>query len=222
MTYARPVPTAQSIPLLSSCFSAVFRSFSFVRPSLPDEDATKLGNKSGSYLSHSLFHGQSDLHAVPRRGLHRGVRNRLLLHTLHLYDRQRHCTVDSAHYQLQFRFGIPRKGSANRKNSPTDFRILWRIRHRRIHSLLPNTDKNIHRPAQPCRPTGHSGYPALCHGLPLLHPQHLTIIRYYQSVQRIKPAILLALARGFFFLILSFICLPLDLGTERIWLPTSK
>lgn len=150
------------------CF---FRSFSFVRPFLPDEDTTKLGNKSGSYLSHSHFHGQSDLHAVPRRGLHRGVRNRLLLHTLHLYDRQRHCTVGSAHYQLQFRFGIPRKGSANRKNSPTDFRILRRIRHRRIHSLLPNTDKNIHRPAQPCRPTGHSGFPALYHGLPLLHPQ---------------------------------------------------
>lgn len=50
---------------------------------------------------------------------------------------------------------------------------------------------------------------------------NLTIIRYYQSVQRIKPAILLALARGFFFLIPSFICLPFCLGTDGIWLALS-
>ncbi len=50
---------------------------------------------------------------------------------------------------------------------------------------------------------------------------NLTIIGYYQSVQRVKPATLLALARGFFFLIPSFICLPLCLGTDGIWLALS-
>ena len=50
---------------------------------------------------------------------------------------------------------------------------------------------------------------------------NLTIIGYYQSVQRVKPATLQALARGFFCLIPSFICLPLCLGTDGIWLALS-
>lgn len=50
---------------------------------------------------------------------------------------------------------------------------------------------------------------------------NLTITGYYQSVQRVKPATLLALTRGFFFLIPSFICLPFCLGTDGIWLALS-
>lgn len=47
---------------------------------------------------------------------------------------------------------------------------------------------------------------------------NLTIIGYYQSVQKIKPATLFAFSRGFFFLIPSFILLPVLLGTSGIWL----
>lgn len=47
---------------------------------------------------------------------------------------------------------------------------------------------------------------------------NLTVIGYYQSIQRVKPATLLAFSRGFFFLIPSFICLPAMIGSRGIWL----
>ena len=47
---------------------------------------------------------------------------------------------------------------------------------------------------------------------------NLTVIGYYQSVERVKPATVLALLRGFVFLIPSFILLPQAIGTNGIWL----
>lgn len=47
---------------------------------------------------------------------------------------------------------------------------------------------------------------------------NLTVIGYYQSVERVKPATFLALLRGFIFLIPSFILLPQAIGTKGIWL----
>ena len=47
---------------------------------------------------------------------------------------------------------------------------------------------------------------------------NLTVIGYYQSVERVKPATVLALLRGFVFLIPSFILLPQAIGTKGIWL----
>lgn len=47
---------------------------------------------------------------------------------------------------------------------------------------------------------------------------NLAVIGYYQSIERVKPATLLALLRGFIFLVPSFVLLPKALGTHGIWL----
>lgn len=47
---------------------------------------------------------------------------------------------------------------------------------------------------------------------------NLTVIGYYQSVERVRPATVLALLRGFVFLIPSFLLLPEAIGTDGIWL----
>ena len=47
---------------------------------------------------------------------------------------------------------------------------------------------------------------------------NLTVIGYYQSVERVRQATVLALFRGFIFLIPSFILLPKAMGTNGIWL----
>lgn len=47
---------------------------------------------------------------------------------------------------------------------------------------------------------------------------NLTVIGYYQSVERMRLAALLALLRGFVFLVPSFISLPQLVGTKGIWL----
>ncbi len=45
-----------------------------------------------------------------------------------------------------------------------------------------------------------------------------TVIGYFQSLERFFPATVLALLRGFIFLIPSFMLLPELLGTHGIWL----
>ncbi len=47
---------------------------------------------------------------------------------------------------------------------------------------------------------------------------NLSVIGYYQSIERVKPAISFALLRGFIFLIPCFIVLPGIMGTNGIWL----
>lgn len=47
---------------------------------------------------------------------------------------------------------------------------------------------------------------------------NLTVIGYYQSVERVRPATLFALLRGFVLLVPNFVLLPLLLGTAGIWL----
>ena len=47
---------------------------------------------------------------------------------------------------------------------------------------------------------------------------NLTVIGYFQSLERVFPATVLALLRGFIFLIPSFMLLPELLGTHGIWL----
>ena len=47
---------------------------------------------------------------------------------------------------------------------------------------------------------------------------NLTVIGYYQSVERMRPATLFALLRGCVFLVPSFLLLPKVMGTEGIWL----
>lgn len=47
---------------------------------------------------------------------------------------------------------------------------------------------------------------------------NLTIIGYFQSLERIKPATFFALLRGCVFLIPAFIFLPKILGIKGIWL----
>ena len=47
---------------------------------------------------------------------------------------------------------------------------------------------------------------------------NLTIVGYYQSIEKVWPATILALLRGFIFLIPSFMLLPELMGTKGIWL----
>ncbi len=47
---------------------------------------------------------------------------------------------------------------------------------------------------------------------------NLTVVGYFQSIERVKPATLFALLRGLFFLVPSFLLMPLVLGTPGIWL----
>lgn len=47
---------------------------------------------------------------------------------------------------------------------------------------------------------------------------NLTVIGYYQSVERVRPATLFALLRGFVLLVPNFVLLPLLLGSAGIWL----
>lgn len=47
---------------------------------------------------------------------------------------------------------------------------------------------------------------------------NLTIVGYYQSIEKVWPATLLALMRGFIFLVPSFMFLPEALGIKGIWL----
>lgn len=47
---------------------------------------------------------------------------------------------------------------------------------------------------------------------------NLAVIGYYQSVEQVKPATLIALLRGFVFLVPSFILLPQVVGTNGAWL----
>lgn len=47
---------------------------------------------------------------------------------------------------------------------------------------------------------------------------NLSIIGYYQSMERIKPAITFAVLRGFVFLVPCFMVLPAIMGVKGIWL----
>ena len=47
---------------------------------------------------------------------------------------------------------------------------------------------------------------------------NLTVIGYYQSLEKMRHATVLALLRGFIFLIPSFILLPKSIGAHGIWL----
>ncbi len=47
---------------------------------------------------------------------------------------------------------------------------------------------------------------------------NITIIGYYQSLERMKPAVAFSLLRGCIFLVPSFLLLPSFLGNEGIWL----
>lgn len=47
---------------------------------------------------------------------------------------------------------------------------------------------------------------------------NLAVIGYYQSVERVRPSVCFALARGLVFLVPSFMGLPLLLGAKGIWL----
>ena len=51
---------------------------------------------------------------------------------------------------------------------------------------------------------------------------NLMCIGYFQSVERVRPAMVFALLRGAVFLVPSFILLPKMLGESGIWLALSE
>lgn len=72
--------------------------------------------------------------------------------------------------------------------------------------------------------TGEAAFPLAVKGLPLMAVAfvffivNLMCIGYYQSVERVHPAMMFALLRGAVFLVPSFILLPKVLGDSGIWL----
>lgn len=61
------------------------------------------------------------------------------------------------------------------------------------------------------------GFPLFAAGV-VCFVVNLTVIGYYQSLERVRPATAFALLRGFLFLVPAFVCLPRLLGTPGIWL----
>ena len=62
-----------------------------------------------------------------------------------------------------------------------------------------------------------AGFPYIAPGV-VFFIVNLTAVGYFQSVERVKPAMTFALLRGFIFLVPSFLLLPRLLGTQGIWL----
>ena len=72
--------------------------------------------------------------------------------------------------------------------------------------------------------TGTNGYRIASAGMPLMasgfifYIVNVTVIGYFQSVERIRPATIYSFARGLFFLVPSFLIMPHIAGTPGIWL----
>lgn len=62
-----------------------------------------------------------------------------------------------------------------------------------------------------------SGFPLFSTGF-IAFIVNIAAVGYFQSVERINPATVFALLRGFIFLVPSFILLPLWIGNQGIWL----
>lgn len=72
-------------------------------------------------------------------------------------------------------------------------------------------------PENPAAHLAVSGFPHFASGF-VFFIFNLTAIGYFQSVEKIRPATVFALLRGFVFLIPSFIFLPCLIGENGIWL----
>lgn len=72
--------------------------------------------------------------------------------------------------------------------------------------------------------SSEAAFPLAVNGFPLIAVSfvffiiNLTCIGYFQSIERVRPAMVFALLRGLLLLVPSFIALPLLLGENGIWL----
>lgn len=72
--------------------------------------------------------------------------------------------------------------------------------------------------------TNEAAFPLAVKGFPLMATAfvffivNLTLIGYYQSVERVRPAMVFALLRGIFFLVPCFLVLPLWFDETGIWI----
>ena len=73
------------------------------------------------------------------------------------------------------------------------------------------------RPDSPAARLAIEGYPYFAAAF-VFFIINLTVIGYYQSIERVKSATLIALLRGFILLIPSFLFLPKAMGIHGIWL----
>ncbi len=64
------------------------------------------------------------------------------------------------------------------------------------------------------------GFPYYAAGFAFLM-LNLSLIGYYQSLERVRPAMFFALLRGIIFLVPCFVCLPMLFGTHGIWFALS-
>ena len=62
-----------------------------------------------------------------------------------------------------------------------------------------------------------AGIPLMASGF-VFYVVNVTIIGYFQSIERVRPATVFSLARGFVFLIPAFLLMPHVAGIPGIWL----
>lgn len=72
-------------------------------------------------------------------------------------------------------------------------------------------------PSEPAYIIAVEGFPLFASGF-IFFIFNLTVMGYYQSMERMAPAVLFALCRGFVFLVPAYLLLPHILGNVGIWL----
>ena len=129
--------------------------------------------------------------------------------------------AQSAQPIISYNFGLDRKRVVATERIALLTSVVSGIVIMAAFSLFPHILVGLFiNPNNPAARIAIEGYPYFSTAF-IFFILNLTVIGYYQSVERVKPATLFALLRGFIFLILSFLLLPEILGNNGIWLALS-
>ena len=129
--------------------------------------------------------------------------------------------AQSAQPIICYNFGLDRKRVVATERIALLTSVVSGIVIMAAFSLFPHILVGLFiNPNNPAARIAIEGYPYFSTAF-IFFILNLTVIGYYQSVERVKPATLFALLRGFIFLILSFLLLPEILGNNGIWLALS-
>ncbi len=129
--------------------------------------------------------------------------------------------AQSAQPIISYNFGLDRKRVVATERIALLTSVVSGIVIMAAFSLFPHILVGLFiNPNNPAARIAIEGYPYFSTAF-IFFILNLTVIGYYQSVERVKPATLFALLRGFIFLIPSFLLLPEILGNNGIWLALS-
>ena len=129
--------------------------------------------------------------------------------------------AQSAQPIISYNFGLDRKRVVATERIALLTSVVSGIVIMAAFSLFPHILVGLFiNPNNPAARIAIEGYPYFSTAF-IFFILNLTVIGYYQSIERVKPATLFALLRGFIFLIPSFLLLPEILGNNGIWLALS-